>query len=50
MSVILVPAMFPLIFWNLCAHKISFVQHFTRDYHFVRSVESADNQRYGVLN
>src|SRR6218665_2385028 len=22
--------MFPLIFWSLCAHKISFVQHFTK--------------------
>jgi len=31
--------MFPLIFQNLCAHKISFVQHFTRTHlYFERRV------------
>src|SRR6218665_62762 len=29
-TVVLVRSNVPLIFWNLCAHKISFVQHITK--------------------
>jgi len=45
------PPMFPLIFWSLCAHEIRLCSISQGLAFFVqRRVDSADNQRYGVLN